>query len=33
MIIGAVVLLGAGTGALLWTRRRRGVTSTGGSDS
>ncbi|GDY31444.1 hypothetical protein GTS_30770 [Gandjariella thermophila] len=33
MIIGAVVLLGAGTGALLWTRRRRGAASTTGNDS
>jgi LPXTG-motif cell wall-anchored protein len=32
MIIGAAVLLGAGAGALLWTRRRRGAASTGSSN-
>jgi LPXTG-motif cell wall-anchored protein len=32
MIIGAAVLLGAGTGALFWTRRRRGATATGSSN-
>jgi LPXTG-motif cell wall-anchored protein len=33
LIIGAVVLLGAGTGALLWTRRRRAAAGSSGSEN